>query len=431
MNRCRAVLLALFCATGATALLASCGGGGPGSASSSSSGSAGGGVKTSCNGTSTNTSTSNVVPLVVDSVCGGVNQAYVTLQVCMPGSTSACRTIDHVWVDTGSTGLRILNSALTLGLPASGAQNGNVVGNCGQFISGYVWGAMRQADVYIGGESAMAAPIQVIGDVGLPAAPSTCAMTGQDFGSVSKLSANGILGIGLTQQDCGLACVSGTTAPAGAYYTCPGGNCSSVFVPASQQLQNIAGLFPPPGNNGVELLLPALPAAGQSSATGSLVFGIPAQAGGLGSATIFAADPNPANPTYLDLVTTFNNGSFPQSYIDSGSNAWFFDDTALTVCGANQPAGFFCQAASGLAATMQGAGGGNSFTYTFNVANANALSSSFSAFNNLAGPASSNGQTGVTFDWGLPFFYGRSVYFAIEQRIAGGTTGPFYAATTP
>jgi hypothetical protein len=32
-----------------------------------------------------------------------------------------------------------------------------------------------------------------------------------------------------------------------------------------------------------------------------------------------------------------------------------------------------------------------------------------------------------SFDYGLPFFYGRSVYTAIEGRSAGGTTGPYFA----
>jgi hypothetical protein len=32
-----------------------------------------------------------------------------------------------------------------------------------------------------------------------------------------------------------------------------------------------------------------------------------------------------------------------------------------------------------------------------------------------------------TFDWGLPFFFGRSVYTAIDGRAAGGSTGPYYA----
>src|SRR5664279_4686320 len=54
---------------------------------------------------------SNSLPIAVD---GGpipgsiyVNGAFVTLSVCAPG-TSTCQTIDHVLVDTGSVGLRLL-----------------------------------------------------------------------------------------------------------------------------------------------------------------------------------------------------------------------------------------------------------------------------------------------------------------------------------
>jgi hypothetical protein len=32
-----------------------------------------------------------------------------------------------------------------------------------------------------------------------------------------------------------------------------------------------------------------------------------------------------------------------------------------------------------------------------------------------------------SFAFGLPFFYGRNVYTAIEGRNAGGTVGPFFA----
>ena len=50
---------------------------------------------------------------------------------------------------------------------------------------------------------------------------------------------------------------------------------------------------------------------------------------------------------------------------------------------------------------------------------------SFAAFGTLAGAA---GQSGTgTFAWGLPFFYGRSVYTAMENVDAGGTNGPYFA----
>jgi hypothetical protein len=34
---------------------------------------------------------------------------------------------------------------------------------------------------------------------------------------------------------------------------------------------------------------------------------------------------------------------------------------------------------------------------------------------------------GPYFDFGLPFFYGRSVFTAIEGKSAGSQIGPFYA----
>ena len=35
----------------------------------------------------------------------------------------------------------------------------------------------------------------------------------------------------------------------------------------------------------------------------------------------------------------------------------------------------------------------------------------------------------TSFDWGLPFFFGRSVYTVIEGHSVGTTPGPFYAFT--
>jgi hypothetical protein len=63
---------------------------------------------------------------------------------------------------------------------------------------------------------------------------------------------------------------------------------------------------------------------------------------------------------------------------------------------------------------------------SFSVANADQLfaaNPSFNAFNNLAVPS---GDT-TTFAWGLPFFFGRNVYTAIEGRSTPGGAGPYFA----
>jgi hypothetical protein len=63
---------------------------------------------------------------------------------------------------------------------------------------------------------------------------------------------------------------------------------------------------------------------------------------------------------------------------------------------------------------------------SFSVANADQLfaaNPSFNAFSNLAVPS---GDT-TTFAWGLPFFFGRTVFTAIEGRSTPGGTGPYFA----
>ena len=44
-----------------------------------------------------------------------------------------------------------------------------------------------------------------------------------------------------------------------------------------------------------------------------------------------------------------------------------------------------------------------------------------SAFPGLGGPSPNE------FDWGLPFFYGRTVFTAIENQSTAGGLGPYFA----
>ncbi|HEX4585841.1 MAG TPA: DUF3443 family protein [Burkholderiaceae bacterium] len=374
-------------------------------------------------------------PIVNGAHAGFFNQGYVTVTVCVP-STSTCQSIDHVWVDTGSSGLRLLASAVTLSLPPS-TQNSNPVANCVQFVSTAVlWGAVRTADVKISGESASSVPIQVIGDSSVPTTPaSTCGTATANQNTVQSLGANGLLGVGVFQEDCGIACQTSTPAPGGFYYTCPGGTCAPVNMATTLQLQNVAGMFPT-DNNGVLIQLPSLPASGMASATGSLIFGINTQTNNqLGSAMVFAVDPGFTNPGDIQTRTTYGDMSEPASFVDSGSNGWFFNDSALTPCPSMVGSGFYCTAAS-LSATMlpyNTPTNTTSFTYNFSIADLSTLGSTNAAFNNVGGPTASCSTTPATcsFDWGLPFFYGRSVFTAIENKVIGSNTGPFIAASTP
>jgi hypothetical protein len=62
----------------------------------------------------------------------------------------------------------------------------------------------------------------------------------------------------------------------------------------------------------------------------------------------------------------------------------------------------------------------------FNVGNGVSLTSgNNAAINGIAGPAPT--LLGGVFDFGLPFFFGRNIYTAIEGKSTPGGTGPYVA----
>ncbi|HSR06211.1 MAG TPA: DUF3443 family protein, partial [Bryobacteraceae bacterium] len=144
---------------------------------------------------------------------------------------------------------------------------------------------------------------------------------------------------------------------------------------------------------------------------------------GLGAAQAQAADATG------NFTTTFLGVPYTNSYIDSGSNGFFFPDSLLSVCSDSSFApGFYCPAVpANLTAITTGPNPDGSHTsvsanIAFSVGNASALiDSPNTAFNNLGGP-SSNG-----FDWGLPFFFGRTVFIGIEGLQSAAGTGPYWA----
>jgi hypothetical protein len=419
-------------------LLAGCGGGGSSSTASSSSPSA-----------------SNVVTLNVDAgpaaAKGGTfNIPYVSVTICQPG-TSTCATIDHVLVDTGSSGLRIFASALAaanLTLPdmTDPLDSSNTIGECLPFIDGYTWGPVATAKVQIGGETASSISINILDDNGsyTPSVPKGCTSrtSNTPLDSVASFFANGVLGVGLHVQDCGPSCSDcallggGCTSNNDDYYSCNASSntCLSTSVALTQQVVNPVSLFAT-DNNGVILELPSVAINGVTGAQGTLTFGIGTQTNnGLGSATVLTADESGF------FTTTFNGQALDSSFIDSGSNAFFFDDSSLTACpGSGTPPKlpyFYCPTSTqDLSAVNEGhdASGnptGANSTVSFQIADLNSIASSHYAIADAGGSgASSPGSDMLNndFDFGLTFFYGRRVYTAIEGTVIGSATGPFYA----
>lgn len=350
-----------------------------------------------------------------------VNRLYADVTVCEPGGTQ-CQTIDHVLVDTGSTGLRLLSSAMAAGLNLSRVTgvSGFSLLSCVQFIDNtFAWGPVATADIVLGGKRASAVPIQIIADPGFVNPPSGCSVGGTAVSTAAMFGANGILGLGLFKEDCGPACAS--TTHNGFYYTCTTASCSATAgskASLAQQVKNPVSLFAT-DNNGVMIDLPAVSATGAVSLSGSLVFGINTQANNqLGSAAVLTTDP------MGDITTLFEGRSLTSSFLDTGSNGLYFDSSGIPGCVGNS-IGFYCpQALTTLSATLVGA---NAATrpVSFSIDNAASMfaNSSKTVLPTLSGTMDDLNM----FDWGLPFFYGRRVFFGIEGQASTLGAGPFYA----
>jgi len=374
-------------------------------------------------GVSSSSTASNVQAITVEAgPANTTNTLFTSVTVCVPGG-SDCRTIDHVLVDTGSSGLRIMASELPASfvLPQLTDSGGDPLVECTQFADGYTWGPVKSADVKIAGEQAAAVPIQMIGDPGFAAVPASCSSTGPAENTVAAFGANGVLGVGVFMQDCGSICA--VSAIPGFYYACPVSGCQETTASLERQATNPVGLFAN-DNNGVIVELPAVPDAGAATVTGALVFGIGTQTNnGLGAAQVFKVRPDTGR-----FVTAYNNQTYTDSLLDSGSSAYFFADNNIAVCDPSDPyaPGFYCPPSTqDLSAAINGTNGASA-TLGFSVANAHALVNDNPgnvAFNNLAAPEVLPGG----FIWGLPAFFGRNVYTAIEQQNTSAGLGPYVA----
>ena len=388
-----------------------------------------------CGGSSSNSSSgSNSTPSTVNNtldvqVNSGpannyVNGLFATVTICVPGS-SECQAIPNVLVDSGSEGLRLLSSAVTLNLPAVTDNSSNVLQECVGFADGsYVWGPVDSADIQLAGETASSVPIQLISANPSFPTPSACANGGVNDNTVTALGANGILGIGNFQQDCGATCTTSTSP--NIYYLCPNSVCQSTTVPLQYQLQNPVWMFPQ-DNNGVLISLPSISDTGEVSVSGSLIFGIGTQSdNALGNAQVYTADASG------NFQTTYNNVAYSSSFVDSGSNAiYFLDASTLGISDCSSYPGWYCPGST-LSYTVTNTGlNGVSSDITFNIADANALFAANNgqnwAFNNLGGDSGTSPSTDY-FDFGLPFFYGRDVFVGIENMTGpNGVVGPYWA----
>lgn len=431
-----------------SAFLLSCGGGG-------------GNTSLTTGNNSTGPATNNSVQITANfgpngQSSGVVNGLYTTLTVCKPRTTT-CAAIDNVIVDTGSIGLRLVPSAVaSVGLSPILSSGGNALEECIQYgDTSLSWGPMELADVHLGGEAASNIAVQVIGPVGTPAVPASCMtqpvdpslQNGGNLNTLQELDANGILGIGNGGVDCGQGCAQSLTG--NPYYLCPNGNCTQTLVASSFQVQaaNPVAAFSSSDRNGVVISLPPVGSTGAASASGTLTFGINTQADNtMGSVTLYAMDqcgdlPTVAfnNVAYNDTFCTTGTGTSFGGFFDTGTGALNISDAAtlaavplpISDCASNtNGVGFYCVTGGGSTTlsniTLTGNGGIGSGSISLNIADGTTLVKTNNAvFNNIGTDSVANGTPATDFfDFGMPFFLGRTAYLSIGGVTVPNTSNP-------
>jgi hypothetical protein len=375
-----------------------------------------------------------------------INQPYISVTLCVGTS---CAQINDVLVDTGSYGFRVAASVLAttgLSLPQVTTSGGNLA-ECAQFAGGYMWGLVKSATLKIGGETtATNIPIQVTDDTTpaqLPTPDTVCTSGGtlQNIGpaGTNGIGGNAIIGLGALVND------------GQRYYSCSGGSCTFVCsgygVSSSTSCNNAVSEVANPvasftqDNNGIILQMDGVAANGSAIAgqAGLLTFGINTQSNN--ALTNFQVVPHATldpttNPdgSYFGIsygCNTCNPATPPTTgFFDTGSNYAYLNLTSsqLTLdslfvyhlANANNPVT--------VAATLAG-----SVVTSYVVSNPiNSNCPTCNAYNDIAASASNSG-IGSQADLGMPYFYGRSIAFAIEGRAVSGltTAAPFYAVKNP
>ena len=365
---------------------------------------------------------SNVLTLTVNgsncSNCSYQNKPCVSVTVCSPG-TSTCQT--HQRYSAGYRKLRpadiqVAPDGVSLNQVTSGSGS---LAECIQYVDGSSdWGPVQTADVILGNEPAVTVPIQVI-DSTFGTVPSSCGIPDTDpankdsteFWASASLPRTAVRDAQRTQTSGCITSAADRPVPA-------------TTAPLSNQVQNPVALLPV-DNNGVILQLPS----------------VSSRRDDLGQRQPCARDRHPVEQHSFrghdvsrqlhlgEFTTVFNGSTYSQSFIDSGSNGLYFPAPSTVLPACTGPfTGWFCPSSTtSLTATTKGFTGSPSNTVSFEIGNAVSLFNSgnrvfFELGGSVTGPPAS-----LFFDWGLPFFLGRSVYVGIEGKTSSLGTGPYWA----
>jgi Protein of unknown function (DUF3443) len=171
-------------------------------------------------------------------------------------------------------------------------------------------------------------------------------------------------------------------------------------------------------HQGTLITLPTVVTDGQANLQGgTLTFGIDTQTDNAsqGLVTVLTLD-----GVHGELNSTVNGVNYPGSYLDAGSNAVFLGSNLFPPCTNPALTRFYCPGSpQELSGSIEGtSGAARSVVFIVNSGAANNPTDAVQP--GLAGPNSTGGVV-----WGLPFFYGATVYTAISGQYTPSGNGPW------
>ena len=349
---------------------------------------------------------------------GYVNALCTSITLCQPG-TQICQEIDGILVDSGSVGLRIFDTVLQFPLPLLSIQSDTdrvaVLAENAPFRAERAWGPIALATVRFSERKIdqTTLPIQIM---------STTATQPERAGF------QGILGLGVFREDCGGGCAIQKNN--GIYFACPDSqanvrDCESARVAPEKQVRHpVVGLER--NHNGISIALPQI-FGPSDSVTGTLTLGID-NSDKLKETQVIPVD------SLGGFRMTFAGRGYDGSQIDSGSNAVFFPGSPeiprcawsarwLATLGEffcpKSPMEFFGVIPNLLLAHAPATNHSSGAKITWTAVDGQERL----ARNSLVAPSLAGFELNQIL-LGIPFFFGKQIYFGIEGEISVLGSGP-------
>ena len=348
-------------------------------------------------------------------VCSGsINIPCVSVTICNPNSTSSavnCTTVPNVLLDTGSSGLRVFKEFLSGVTLPNVTSNGANIAECVTYgDNSQNWGPVVSANVQLTADAtATNIPIQEI-DNSYPGASS--ASCNSATASPDSFGSNGILGVSPVVHD------------SGPYYSCENGTCTGVTLATSLEVVNpIAMLSDDSYNNGLTLVFPSLGENGASNITGSVILGVGTNGQNqiIDNVKVYPSSASSSFP--IGMPVQFNSKNI-NGFLDTGSNFLFFNDSSIAGCSGNN---MYCPTTTTSITPANLSNTGAYINTDISIANANTvLGTNNTAFSNIGYDSSGTGLNGF-FDYGLPFFFGKTVYIGFNTKSSSIESNAYWA----